>query len=1075
MSKTKSLCRSCYKFISGKLLELLFRVSTLFQLKNEFVNEIFLTCQRNVDFQVQHCLSNILDSLGLKNSQNIPEQQNVVQDLNKSADVEVLSSSPVVQDLNNPPDIQDVNNSPIVQALNDSSVRQNSSDIQDLNNLAIVQDQNNSPAILDPNNSPDVQDPNCLMDEQDLNKLVVNVDPMNCVAVSSGSVLQINLQQCYPHLTDQGDVSNKIVELEGNSESINIESHSTTSCHDHYQPDNMDNADKTNLDSKLSDSISVKFSEISERVETSDELNNKIIENRLRCDQEKSAALEIDEGRKDFDTEKEKVPPNTKKVEDFLDVQEEKVPLNTEMDRKPIDIKEEQIPRMEEKVHEMEGKVPHDTMIEREPVEIKEGEVPHDNMIEREPVDIQEGEVPNDTEKGRDPTEVPEELVPCDSQKEREGLALLDSKKERELIVISEGRVICDKEKAMECVDIQTAQEQGTFLPKTLDKLNICHTESTELNFQTEKSEIFSLDRNEDLVSSSENIVVCSSSTICDKDITTELSETVESNDVVSYELAGVVQTGVEYSEEDTEKKVQDTFVGVCVDHSLINVGNEITNVPGRFNNSIRNKTGEMYFEDHTETSKLTKNKADDAYAVDFTSCVEGNVSIDDKIGDAIPRKASNLVEIEENVVEFADHTRISETDESSVDRSSAEGYIDNVKINENLIENQLVNICPPSHSEMVLIYANVELATFTETVDLSNNDSLDLLASSTEVCKLSESNSTRGDLLENVRPESEIVPDQSSEPLESTTNSDPCGPLKKEIQLGDCRIDPDVDKQSSNKALTFDLSETSELLGQNIEKSGDEDLSSSPDHNSSLISEVYENSLKISEKEVLTSHSVLDRIDIVGNPATNKENTAENVSTGNSSSGHLNDGNVDESEHDNPETTECIDEEFDLINEALNFLDENIDICAVGMSESLQGELTMVVHDVPAVPVPTPSPLIETKALGYGRNPEEDMCDNEPTDNPKTLDTFDYPLNEISKMFIKEVMQNAVSSIRANKRPYDAGDDYNAEIDGSSSYREKGDWSDQTLEKVCGRVFVCSAVVPFCCRFCFLFVLMSF
>ena len=99
---------------------------------------------------------------------------------------------------------------------------------------------------------------------------------------------------------------------------------------------------------------------------------------------------------------------------------------------------------------------------------------------------------------------------------------------------------------------------------------------------------------------------------------------------------------------------------------------------------------------------------------------------------------------------------------------------------------------------------------------------------------------------------------------------------------------------------------------------------------------------------------------------------------------------------------------------------------------------------------------------------PREDMYDKESTDNPKTLDTFDYPLNEISKMFIKEVMQNAVSSIRAEKRPYDARDDYNAEIDGSSSYREKGDWSDQTLEKVCGCMFVCSTVLPFCCRFCF-------
>ena len=79
----------------------------------------------------------------------------------------------------------------------------------------------------------------------------------------------------------------------------------------------------------------------------------------------------------------------------------------------------------------------------------------------------------------------------------------------------------------------------------------------------------------------------------------------------------------------------------------------------------------------------------------------------------------------------------------------------------------------------------------------------------------------------------------------------------------------------------------------------------------------------------------------------------------------------MDETEHDNAETTECIDEEFDLINEALNFLDENIDICAVGMSESLQGELTMVVHDVPAVSVPAPSPLIGTKELRYGRNPE--------------------------------------------------------------------------------------------------------
>ena len=166
----------------------------------------------------------------------------------------------------------------------------------------------------------------------------------------------------------------------------------------------------------------------------------------------------------------------------------------------------------------------------------------------------------------------------------------------------------------------------------------------------------------------------------------------------------------------------------------------------------------------------------------------------------------------------------------------------------------------------MVSSNASEELTTFTETVDPSNNDSLDLHACSTEICKLSESNSNRGDLLENVRPESEIVSDQSSLPFELTTGSDsvPCSPVDKEMQLDNRGIDPDVDKLSTND-------ETSELLGQDIKKSGDEDLSSSPDRNSSLISEVYQNSSKTSEKEVLTSHSVLDRIDIVGNQATNQ------------------------------------------------------------------------------------------------------------------------------------------------------------------------------------------------------------
>ena len=128
------------------------------------------------------------------------------------------------------------------------------------------------------------------------------------------------------------------------------------------EPDNVINADKTNLDS---DSISVKFPEILERVEASDELNNKIIEYRTRSDQERSTALEIDEGRKDFDTKKEKVLSDTKRVEDSFDVQEKKIPLNTERDRRLIDIKEKQIPRMEKKVHEIEGKVPHDTMIRK--------------------------------------------------------------------------------------------------------------------------------------------------------------------------------------------------------------------------------------------------------------------------------------------------------------------------------------------------------------------------------------------------------------------------------------------------------------------------------------------------------------------------------------------------------------------------------------------------------------------------------------------------------------------------------------------------------------------------------------